>query len=183
MREFRLETERLILRPWRDEDRVSFHALGNDPDTMRYLGPLRSQAEDDAAFDRQRAFFDTHRTCGWAVERQADSLLIGICGIKPARPGLPIAGEMEIGWRFGPEYRRHGYAFEAARASLHHAWSTLFIDHVVAITVRSNTASWRLMEKLGMRYDANGDFDHPFVAQGSPLMRTILYRIDRPAHV
>lgn len=178
-----IETPRLILRPWLERDRDIFHALGNDPDTMRYLGPLRSRAEDDVAFDRQRYFFDVLRTCGWAVERKSDSIILGMCGIKPARPGLPIAGEMEIGWRFAREHQGRGFAFEAASASLQYAWASLAIDHVVAITVRANAASWTLMEKLGMQSVSAGEFDHPFVPDASPLKRHILYRIDRPADV
>ncbi|MCU6452853.1 GNAT family N-acetyltransferase [Sphingomonas sp. A2-49] len=86
---------------------------------------------------------------------------------------------MEIGWRFEPAHRGHGYAFEAARASLDHVWATTDTDHIVAITVPANAPSWRLMERLGMRRVAGGDFDHPFVPPDSPLHRHILYRIDR----
>ncbi len=176
-----IKTERLTLRPWREEDRALFHRLGNDPDTMRYLGPLRSREEDDQAFDRQQAFFATGGTCGWLVERRADRRPIGMCGTKPARPGLPIAGEMEIGWRFEPNYRGQGYALEAAQASLIYAWEKTGAPRVVAITVQDNIPSRRLMERLGMRHVVQADFDHPFLPEDSPLRRHVLYRIDRPA--
>lgn len=176
-----IDTERLILRGWREEDRTLLYRLGNDPDTMRYLGPLRTREEDDDAFARQQMFLATYGTCTWLVERRADGEPLGVCGAKPARPGLPIAGEMEMGWRFAPEHRGQGYALEAARASLAHVWAKTDVDPVVAITVRANVPSWRLMERLGMTHVPDGDFDHPFVPDDSPLKRTILYRIDRPA--
>lgn len=183
MGEVRIETGRLVLRSWLERDRDAFYALGNDPDTMRYLGPLRSRAEDDAAFERQRSAFEDHGTCGRAVERVSDGMLIGICGIKPAKAGMPIEGSMEFGWRFERQHQGQGYAFEAARAALAHAWTLPGTDHVVAITVHTNISSWQLMEKLGMWRVSDGDFDHPSVADDSPLKRHILYRIDRPNHV
>ena len=50
----------------------------------------------------------------------------------------------------------------------------------IAITVRANEPSWRLMDKLGMRYFPDEDFDHPAVPDDSPLKRHIVYRIHRP---
>jgi len=175
-----IETDRLILQGWHERDRAAFHDLGNDADTMRYLGPIRSQGEDDAAFDRQRGWLATLGTCGWAVERRRDATLIGMCGIKPARVGLPIGGEMEIGWRFAPEYCGHGYATAAAAASLDHVWRATTVDRVFAITVRANRRSWALMERLGMTRVEGGDFDHPFLDPGDPLRPHITYVIDRP---
>ncbi|GAA0663909.1 RimJ/RimL family protein N-acetyltransferase [Sphingomonas insulae] len=175
-----IETERLILRGWREDDRALFHRLGNDPWTMRYLGPLRSQDDDDQAFDRQRGFLASHKTCAWLVERKADGAPLGVCGAKPAPAGLPIAGEMEILWRFAAEHQRQGYALEAARASLSHVWAATMAPRVVAITVNANVASWTLMERLGMVRVRGGDFDHPFVPDDSPLKRHVLYRIARP---
>lgn len=175
-----IETERLILRGWREADRALFHRLGNDSRTMRYLGPLRTRDEDDEAFERQQRFLASHRTCFWLVERKVDGTALGVCGAKPARAGLPIAGEMEIGWRFAAEHQRQGYALEAARASLAHVWAATIAPRVVAITVNANVASWTLMERLGMVRVQGGDFDHPFVPDDSPLKHHVLYRIARP---
>jgi len=175
-----IATERLVLRGWEEADRDLFHRLGNDPDTMRYLGPLRLRDEDDAAFDRQRAALTQHGTCGWLVERRSDREPLGTCGAKPARTGLPIGGEMEIGWRFAAEHQRQGFALEAARAALAHVWTATDAPRVVAITVNANVPSWTLMERLGMTRVVGGDFDHPFVPDGSPLKRHVLYQIARP---
>lgn len=176
-----IETERLILRGWREEDRGLLRRLGTDPDTMRYLGPLRTEEEDDAALARYQADLTTYGTCAWLVERRSDGAPLGVCGAKPGRPGMLTEGELELGWRFAPEHRGQGYALEAARASLAHVWAVTDAERVVAITVRANVPSWTLMERLGMTYVEGGDFDHPFVPNDSPLKRHILYRIDRPA--
>lgn len=180
MADVRIETERLVLRDWRDEDRGFLHRLGQNPETMRYLGPLRTAAEEDEGMARQQAFAARHGTCIWMVERRSDGAALGGCGVEPAPPGLPIAGKMEMGWRFAPEHWGRGYALEAARAALAHAWAVTDVEEVVAITVPANTSSRRLMERLGMNRVADGDFGHPFVPEDSPLHSHVLYRIARP---
>ncbi|MGK6320133.1 GNAT family N-acetyltransferase [Sphingomonas sp. DT-204] len=176
-----IETGRLILRRWRDDDRPAFHAHCSDPDVMRYLGPPLTRAETDAALDRQNGYLESHGYCFWAVERRADGALLGFCGLKPGAPGTPIEGMVEIGWRFGRAFWGQGYAREAAVASLDWGWANLDASHIVAITVLANERSWGLMERLGMQRVADGDFDHPTVPDDSPLKRHITYSIARPA--
>ena len=173
-----IETARLIVRPWRDDDRAAYHAICCDPGVMRYLGPPQNRAESDAAIDRMIASQAQHGFCFWAVERRDDGALLGFCGLLPAKP--PITGDVEIGWRLGSAHWRQGYAREAAVASLDWAWRRLDIATVAAITVSANTRSWGLMERLGMTRVVDGDFDHPGVPDGSPLKRHILYRAARP---
>lgn len=174
-----IETERLILRRWEDRDRPAFHALCRDPEVMRYLGPLATREETDAAVDRQNACLDSHGYCFWAVERRADGALLGFCGLKPGAPATPIAEDVEIGWRFGREYWGQGYAREAAQASLDWGWANLDAPLISAITNLANERSWGLMIRLGMVRVIDGDFDHPDADES--LKRHILYRIVRPA--
>lgn len=176
-----IETERLILRRWGEADRPVFHAHCSDLEVMRYLGGVQTRAETDAALDRQNGYLDSHGYCFWAVERREDGVLLGFCGLKPGAPGTPIERDVEIGWRFGRDYWRQGYAREAAQASLDWGWANLDAAEIAAITVQANEPSWRLMERLGMTRMVDGDFDHPGVADGSPLKRHIQYRIARPA--
>ena len=58
-----IETPRLVVRPWREADRAPYHALCRDPEVMRFLGPLQSRAENDAAIDRMIA--ETSAECDW----------------------------------------------------------------------------------------------------------------------
>ncbi len=179
MAEFRIETERLILREWRDGDREPFYAMSSDPKVMATLGPLMSRAESDALIDRVQARQVAHGHTFWALESKADQSLLGWCGIVIAIEGLPITGLPEAGWRLAHHAWGNGYAREAAVASLDWAFDVGRYDRVWAITSANNTASWGLMERLTMSRDHSMDFDHPNVAEGSPLKKHITYSIGR----
>ena len=176
-----IDTDRLILRRWVDRDRPVFYRQCSDARVMEFLGGVQTRTQTDAALDRQNGYIESHGYGFWAVERRADHALLGFCGVKPGAPGTPIEGQIEIGWRFGVEHWRQGYAHEAAQASLDWGWRNLPDDTIWAITVFQNVPSWRLMEKLGMRRRANLDFDHPAMPEESPLRPHITYSIDRPA--
>lgn len=176
-----IETERLILRPWQDDDRAPFHAMCRDPQVMATLGPLLTRGESDALIDRMIAMQADLGHCFWAMERQADGMFTGFCGLKPGAENTPVAGGVEIGWRLASDQWGKGYAREAAAASVRWAWSQLDADAVLAITAQINRRSWGLMERLGMRRIAGADFDHPLVPVGSDLRRHVTYRLDRPA--
>lgn len=173
-----IDTDRLVLRPWAERDLVPFHAMGQDAEVMRYIGPLANWADAESARERMDACQAANGYCFWAVERRTDGAFIGFCGLKPGR--WPIEGEMEIGWRLARAAWGQGFAHEAAQASLDWAWRAL-VPSVTAITVPANARSRGLMERLGMVRYANEDFDHPDVPEGSPLKRHVLYRIARPA--
>jgi RimJ/RimL family protein N-acetyltransferase len=171
-----METERLILREWREEDRDPFFALNSDPAVMEFL-PAGTRADSDAAVERMIATQAEHGHCFWAVERKADGAFLGFCGPMPAREPL---NEVELGWRLAREAWGHGYATEGARASLAWCWANLDTPTVMAITVPANLRSRRVMEKIGLTYVEGGDFDHPALPEGDPLRRHVLYRIRRP---
>ena len=173
-----IETGRLILRGWRKGDIAPFHAMGQDPEVMRYIGPLMSRQDARAGYERCVARQTDHGHCFWAIERQADGAFLGFCGLQPGYAFLE--GETEIGWRLRRDAWGQGFAREAAEASLAWGWANLAMPRVTAITVPANSASWRLMERLGMTRDPAEDFEHPNVPDGSPLKRHILYRIARP---
>ena len=175
-----IDTPRLILRGWCDADVEPFHVMCNDPEVMRFLGPLMSRGEAEAAAARQNAFLASHGYCFWAIERKDDGVFLGFCGLKPGPEGTPIHDEVEIGWRLARAHWGKGYAREAAEASLAWGWANTGTPEIAAMTVTANSNSWGLMERLGMTRDPAGDFDHPGVAEDDPLRRHILYRIARP---
>lgn len=175
-----IATDRLIIRPWRDSDRAAFAAMGRDPQVMRFLGPLQSREECDQAIDRMMAMQTALGMCFWAVERRDDAAFIGFCGLKPGPVDTPLADGIEIGWRLAQVYWGQGYAREAAQASLDWGWTNLDCLAISAITVMANSASWGLMERLGMQRVPDGDFDHPSLPEGHPLRRHIRYTIARP---
>ncbi|MES2444193.1 MAG: GNAT family N-acetyltransferase [Pseudomonadota bacterium] len=174
-----IDTERLILRGWRDSDIDPFHAMGNDPEVMEFLGPFHSRADAEAAAARQNEILAAFDHCFWAAERRADGAFLGFCGVQPGPADTPIHGEIEIGWRLARACWGQGYAREAAQASLDWVWANLDVDSVAAMTVTRNTRSWGLMERLGMARAHGDDFDHPNVPIGNPIRRHIVYRIAR----
>jgi RimJ/RimL family protein N-acetyltransferase len=182
MPEFRLETERLILRDWRDEDWPGFFRLTNTPEVMRWLGGVMNIDARAKARTRLEARGAAHGHDFWAVERKRDGghlggERLGLCGIKLAdQEGGPI-GELEIGWRLREDAWGRGYAREAAEASLRAAFERLGAPQVIALTVEENAASWGLMRRLGMRRREDLDFySTGFVAEGEDV---IVYSIAR----
>lgn len=181
MGEFRLETERLILREWRDEDVEPFAMMSADPAVMATLGPLLTRDETAALIDRLRVRAEVHGHTFWALERRVDQRFIGFCGIVRGAVD-PIAHLPEVGWRLASDMWGMGYAKEAAQASLDWAFANLPDDRVWAITSQDNVRSWGLMERLGMARHPDMDFDHPNVPDASPLRPHITYSIARPLH-
>lgn len=164
MASFRHETERLILRDWREEDWEPFWNATNTPAVMRWLGGVCDDAKRQGAQDRLLSYERDYSHTFWVVERKEDGAILGFCGLKRCnQAGGPI-GMMEVGWRLREDAWGHGYAKEAATASLDLAFDRFDAGEVVALTVDANTPSWGLMIRLGMerREDldfANADFD------------------------
>ena len=176
-----IETERLTLRNWRAEDHAPFKALCNSPEVMACLGGIASDEQIDAGIARIQACAEANGFCFWAMERRADSAFLGFCGLKIAlEPGLPVEGEIEIGWRLRQDAWGQGYAREAAEASIAWGWANTDAPGIAAMTNIENVRSWGLMERLGMVRDHASDFDHPAVPVGDPLRPHIVYRIGRP---
>ena len=175
-----IETPRLLVREWRDEDYNPFFRINSDPEVTRHIRPVRDRQESDAMIERQRGMQARHGHCFWAVERREDGALVGFCGLRPGVPGTPIEEDIEIGWRLGSGYWGRGYAREAAAACLDWAFTSQGAPRVVSITVSANTRSWNLMERLGMIRRQDLDFLHPALPDGDPLRPHIAYALERP---
>ncbi len=175
MKPVTLHGPRLTLRPWRAEDRNPLFAINGDPDSMRHFPAPMTRAESDAWAARLQAHIDEHGWGFWVVEHRADAAFAGVVGLMNIPWQARFTPAVEIGWRIAPAFRRDGLAFEAARMALGFGFGTLALREIVAFTVPGNVASWRLMERLGMR--AAGDFDHPRLPEGHLLRRHLLYRI------
>ncbi|MFL6436099.1 MAG: GNAT family N-acetyltransferase [Terriglobales bacterium] len=86
---------------------------------------------------------------------------------------------VEISWRLARPYWNRGLATEAAQAVLNYSFETLKLEEVVSYAVSGNTRSRRVMEKINMRHDYAGDFDHPLLPIGHSLRKHVLYRLRR----
>lgn len=169
-----MTTPRLALRAWREEDLKIFTEMNADERVMEYF-PAPLTAEESAAFfHRIDAEFSTEGFGLYAVERLADGELLGFTGLHRVTFSGDLKGQVEIGWRLRHEAWGQGYAPEAARACIAHA-AKLGIPEIVAFTTVGNLRSQRVMQKIGM--ERAGEFDHPALTAGHPLLRHVLYRI------
>lgn len=168
-----LTTDRLTLRRWREADRPAFHAMNADPRVMATIGPVMTRAQSDAFMNRIEAHFDEHGHGVWCVE--LDGQPVGYTGFMVPwfRDGV------EIGWRIRSEFWGRGIATEAARRCVRYGFAELAFDEIISFTAVVNTNSRRVMAKVGLQYDPDGDFDHPSVPDGSPLKAHVLYRLPR----
>ena len=166
-----LRTERLTLRRWRDDDRAAFHALNSDPAVMATIAPVMDRFQSDAFLDRIEAGFDERGFGLWCVDLDGEPLGFTGLSVPWFRDGV------EVGWRIRSAYWGRGYAPEAARRVLAFAFDELGLDEVISFTAVINAKSRRVMEKIGLERDADGDFEHPSVPEGDPLRPHVLYRI------
>ena len=169
-----IRTRRLVLRPWQAEDIEPFAALNADAEVMRHFPSTLSREQTVAGIARVQAHFDRH---GWGLfAAEHEGVFIGYIGLFHVPFNARFTPAVEIGWRLAREYWNRGLASEGARACLDFGFSTLGLAEIVAFTTPGNLASLRVMEKIGMRHDPMGDFEHPRIARGHPLRRHVLYR-------
>ena len=174
-----IETARLILRDWREEDVEPFLRHTNTPAVMRWLGGVLPEDKAKARLrDRLMRWQQERGFTFWIVERKRDKEVLGFCGLKLADDeGSPVEGEYEIGWRLREDAWGQGYAKEAAAASLDFAFRRLGAARVVALTVEGNAASWGLMKRLGMERRPDLDYAGPDWAAG----KVIVYEMEADA--
>jgi RimJ/RimL family protein N-acetyltransferase len=174
-----LETARLRLRDWRDEDLEPFAAMNADPEVMRFFPSVIDRAESDAGAGRIRAAFDVRGWGFWAAECKDDGRFIGFIGLNVPTWEAHFTPCVDVGWRLARPYHGRGLATEGARRALEFGFRELGLAEIVSITVPDNAPSRNVMHKLGMQHDVGGDFDHPRIAPDSPRRRHVLYRLSR----
>ena len=157
-----LETERLTGRPPREADFDLLHGLHRDPRAMATLGGLRD-AEQTRFF--LEMFVDHWQLQGfgtWMLFERESGAFAGRGGLRR----LEILGrpEVEVLYAFLPAFWGRGLATELARASIEVAFRDLGLADLVALTLRTNRASQRVMQKAGFRYDRDFTYaDRPHV--------------------
>ncbi len=174
-------TERLILRPWREEDRATFAAMNADPEVVAHFPAPLTRVESDELIDRFRVQAARRGFGVQAVQERTTNELIGMVGLWVPEWDADFTPAVEIAWRFRRASWGQGLAFEAARDVLDYAFQVLRLPQVMSWTVPANERSWRLMERLGMQ--RAGTFEHPKVAEGHPLREHVRYVISAPAAV
>ena len=151
-----LETERLLLRELTFDDAQFILTLLNDPSFLRYINDKNVRNLEDARQYMLNGPMASYARNGFGlylVELKDSSVPIGLCGLLK-REELPDA---DIGFAFLPDYWGKGFAFESARAVMNDARERLKLKRVLAIVMRDNHASIKLLEKLGMSFERDKD--------------------------
>jgi RimJ/RimL family protein N-acetyltransferase len=171
-----LETPRLLLRRWRESDRVPFAAMNADPDVMRYFPATLSAADSDLLVDGMTEQIVRSGVGFWAAQCRASGEFAGFIGLNVPVFAAPFMPCVEIGWRLARRFWNQGLATEGAAAVLAYGHGVRQLPEIVAFTAANNLPSRRVMEKIGMTRDVHGDFDHPRLPPGHALARHVLYR-------
>jgi len=172
-----IETQRLLLRRWRQDDIPVFTELSAEPAVIEFLPGAMTTAQVEAFIRSHNAMCDRHRTCYFAAEVKETGELAGFIGLKYQDFDQPFAPCFELGWRLASRYWGKGYATEGARAAMQHGFDVLGLEEIVSFTVPENTRSRNVMERLGMHRDEAGDFAHPALPADHRLSQHVLYRI------
>lgn len=163
-----LETERLILRTWKTGDIEKLAAISADPVVMRYFPSTQDFTYTEKLITR---FMEDYQNSGftlYAVEIKKSGEFIGFVGLDPTSFEAHFTPAIEIGWRLASQHWNKGYATEAAKVVLKHAFINLGLTEIVSFTAVDNKQSRRVMKKIGMHHDPKDDFDHPKLDKTSP---------------
>jgi RimJ/RimL family protein N-acetyltransferase len=147
-----VETERLLLRPWRPDDVEALVPLFAEP--AMWWHPFRrglTRDETERFVERQIRHRETHGFGMWAAQLRDGGDLIGIIGLAVPVWLPEVLPAVEVGWRLHPSAWGRGLATEGGQASLQHGFDVVGLDRIISIFDPDNVASGRVMAKLGMR--------------------------------
>ena len=165
-----LETERLFLAAWQIADWTAFRPIATDPEVMRYItgGATWTDDQIQSFVERQMRLDSEQGFCRWKLLSKATGEIIGFCGVGY----WGDAHDLEIGWWLARQYWGRGLATEAERAALRDAFGRVRLTRIVSIARPANTASIRIMEKLGLQPECEFEKDG---------VRLVRYATGRPA--
>jgi RimJ/RimL family protein N-acetyltransferase len=143
-------TERLVLRPFREEDLEPWAALNADPEVTQYLGAPLDRAHCNEIAAAVNARYERDGFGFLAIERRMDRVFLGAAGLSREQW---YPDDLEVGWRLARAYWGHGYATEAAAAWLELGFTELQLPRVIAVTDTPNVRSIAVMRRLGMSFD------------------------------
>jgi len=161
-----LETERLVLTTWQPSDWIAFRPIATDVEVMRYItgGVPWTDERIQSFVSRQMELFSEQGFCRWKLLLMPAQEMIGFCGVG----FWGSAAEPEIGWWLARQHWGRGLATEAARVALRDAFERIGLGPVISIARPANTASTRIMEKLGLRRESE------FEQDGVELVRYVI---------
>lgn len=156
-----LETPRLYLRRFEKSDAENLFLLNLDPEVIQYTGDI--SFENIAAAQRFIAYYDHYDKYNfgrWAVIEKSTHEFLGWCGLKYT----PNSDEYDIGFRFFQKYWNQGFATEAAKACMVLGFEKYQLRTIVGRAQKENTASIKVLKKIGLTYIGDFEFDGNYVA-------------------
>ena len=146
-----LETDRLLLREYVEEDAEAFFKLNSDPEVLRFVPDKRLLDVEQARqtlIDHPIADYRKYGFGRGACILKSTGEQIGFAGLKY----LEELGEVDVAYRLLPKYWGQGFATEAALASVRFGFADLDLERIIGLVMPENIASVRVLEKTGLRY-------------------------------
>ncbi len=163
-----LETPRLLLRQFSEEDAMDMFLLNADPEVIKYTGdePFKT-VEESLSLIRNYDQYEKYKQGRLTVILKESNEILGWCGLKYHAD----SNETDIGYRLKRSAWDKGYATEAALASLEYGFKKLKLNNIVGHAMIDNAASIRVFEKIGMTYCKD------LICGGQP---SVFYKIENP---
>lgn len=143
---FAIHSNRLRLRTLQNEDLEFLMKIWGDPDVMRFCGGQSSRTRIERAITGYKKLQDEKGYSVYVVELKDSEEALGVCGFNPTS----VDSEIELLFHFVQKYWGKGYASEAAKACINYAQNELQTEKIVASADPKNTASCKVLEKLGL---------------------------------
>lgn len=148
-----LETPRLILRRWREEDVAPMAAINADPEVMRWIrdGSVRDEHQTRSGVQAWESEWESQGFGLFAMEIRSTGEMAGFTGLSVPYFLPEVLPAVEVGWRLGRSHWGQGLATEAAAAVVRFGFEERGLERIVSIAQVGNDASERIMTKLGMQ--------------------------------
>jgi len=151
-----LETPRLLLREFDIDDAQSFYDLNLNPNVIKYTGNSAfKDIEEAKEFLNNYSDYKENGFGRWAVINKATKEFIGWCGLKNDKK----TDETDIGFRFFETFWNQGFATESAKACINYGFENLKLKTIIGRAMKENTASIKVLEKIGLQYVKDFNFD------------------------
>jgi RimJ/RimL family protein N-acetyltransferase len=149
----RIDTDRLTIRSFVESDIPKYAAIVADPEVTQFLGDGSPHTYEEASAYVERCIRSEAKSgiARYAVVLRETGALIGFCGFREERDCI------DFGWRYARHAWGNGYATEAAAAVLDYGINTLKLSDIVCRAAVENVGSIRVMEKIGMQFEALGE--------------------------
>lgn len=174
-----IETKRLILRDYEEEDILKLAEINEDEIVMEFFPRPYDLVETQDFVVSQNEQMREKKFGFFAVEEKKTKRFIGFVGLNKPDFQASFMPAIEIGWRLDHAKWNQGFATEAAKAVLEYGFDEIGLEEIVSFTASINLKSRKIMEKIGMKYDEKYDFIHPKIQPGHRLAKHVLYRIKK----